>query len=441
MALRVSRILHAGYVFECDGAHIAFDPLFENPFSVNCHAFPRAQFDRVAIGELRLSAVFISHFHDDHCSLESLASLDRRTPIYMYCVHPEIFEMIGALGFARVYPLELGKKVSVGPFEVTPHRALDEDIDSIFHVVAQGMNVLNVVDSWIGEETLRTLVKTPWDLVLWPFQPMRELEILSPSRAEPSARALPPEWLERIAALKPRAIVPSSCQFKFESWSWLNRAFFPVSYALFETAIAAVSPTTKVLRLDPSESLVLNAASIERAETLPWIQADRGGDYDYVHETPPTTAEIGRNFNPLMDHQLEMVEKFCREELPRKFRELGPPTGDYFKKRRHWKLSLYDHDGEATDYHFGLHEDSMDPVADAAPQWTTEIPVAKLYGALFDGESLTSIYLRINDVPFDPKTEAELRDADVMDDPLMRCLYGESVGSYQKAQLRRLGVC
>ena len=37
-ALTISRILHAGYVFECDGSRIAFDTIFENPFSRNCHA-------------------------------------------------------------------------------------------------------------------------------------------------------------------------------------------------------------------------------------------------------------------------------------------------------------------------------------------------------------------------------------------------------------------
>jgi putative membrane protein len=72
MTLKISRILHAGYVFECAGRRIVFDPIFENPFSRNCHAFPAVRFDLEQIRALPVDAVFISHFHDDHCSFESL---------------------------------------------------------------------------------------------------------------------------------------------------------------------------------------------------------------------------------------------------------------------------------------------------------------------------------------------------------------------------------
>lgn len=33
MNLQISRILHAGYLFEYGDQKIAFDPIFENPFS------------------------------------------------------------------------------------------------------------------------------------------------------------------------------------------------------------------------------------------------------------------------------------------------------------------------------------------------------------------------------------------------------------------------
>ena len=55
MPLTISRILHAGYVFECEGRLIAFDPIFENPFSRNCHAFPEVRFDHARIRQVKLS--------------------------------------------------------------------------------------------------------------------------------------------------------------------------------------------------------------------------------------------------------------------------------------------------------------------------------------------------------------------------------------------------
>jgi len=174
--LRISRILHAGYVFECEGTRIAFDTIFENPFSRNCHAFPDVRFDVDAIRRQPFDAVFISHFHDDHCSLESLDLLARDTPMYIYCQFEELFAMVRRLGFTEVHSLRLNVPVTVGPFQVIPREAMDVDVDSMFQVRASGMNVLNVVDSWIDDATLAHLVgEGPWDMVLWPSQTMREI--------------------------------------------------------------------------------------------------------------------------------------------------------------------------------------------------------------------------------------------------------------------------
>ena len=152
MPLKISRILHAGYIFEYDEIKIAFDPIFENPFSQNCYAFPEVKFDLLQIKKLKLAAVFISHHHDDYCSLESLNLLDKSTPIYAYCEFEELFSLIRELGFNKVYKLEINRPVIIGSVEITPRRALDSDVDSIFHIKAGNLNVLNVVDSWIDSQ-------------------------------------------------------------------------------------------------------------------------------------------------------------------------------------------------------------------------------------------------------------------------------------------------
>ena len=164
--MKISRILHAGYVFESGATQILFDPVFENPFSRNCHAFPDARFDPAQIRALRPDAVFISHFHDDHCSMESLDLLDRATPIYLYCLFDELFAMLRALGFAKVQALAVDAPVTVGAFEVIPRRALEADVDSMFQIRAEGLNVLNVVDSWMDPQTLEQLKPyAPWDKI------------------------------------------------------------------------------------------------------------------------------------------------------------------------------------------------------------------------------------------------------------------------------------
>lgn len=442
-ALTISRILHAGYVFEFAGTRIAFDTIFENPFSRNCHAFPAVRFDHEQIRRQRYDAVFISHFHDDHCSLDSLDLLDRATPLYIYCLFDELFDMVRQLGFTNVQALGLNEAVAVGPFRVTPREAMDADVDSMFQVQAGGLNVLNVVDSWIDDGTLAQLVaEGPWDMVLWPFQTMREIEVLAPSRAAAAPPTLPEEWIPQLQALAPRYIVPSSCQFLQEPWSWYNRAFFPISYAQFTREVTAALPAAQVVRLDPSVSVMLDAESLRPAPPLSWVIPVGDQDVDYAYEgnaAAPSTAEIARHFAALTAPQLARVLDYCQAELPEKYGDVEAAS-EYFDEPRIWRLSIYDHAGDVTHFRYRLAPNgtATPDGSDAPPGWTTEIPAAKLHAALEEGESLTSMYMRINDAVFDEATERELAEADVVDDPLIRCLFSATFGAYQAAQLRRL---
>lgn len=444
MTLKISRILHAGYVFECDGTQIAFDTIFENPFSRNCHAFPDVRFDHAQIRSLKFAAVFISHFHDDHCSLDSLDLLDRQTPIYIYCLFDEIFAMVRELGFVNVHPLKINVPVSVGPFEVIPREALDSDVDSMFQIRAGGLNVLNVVDSWVDPDALDVLARfAPWDMVLWPFQTMREIEVLSPSRAAAAPSALPDDWGDQLKVLNPRYVVPSSCQFLQEAWSWYNRAFFPISYRQFQDEVEAALPNARVVRLNPSVSVLLDRASLRQAPPLDWVVPVGEQDVDYRYEgnaEPPRTADIACHFPALTAEQTDRVIGYCESGLLEKYREMELPEDSFFEKSRVWRLSVYDHAGAGLHFHYRVEGDGIERLAggDEPLAWTTEVPIAKLYAALELGESLTSMYMRINDAVSDADVETDIQSADIVDDPLIRCLFDEVFGAYQAAQLRRL---
>jgi L-ascorbate metabolism protein UlaG (beta-lactamase superfamily) len=442
--LQVSRILHAGYVFECGTTQIAFDPIFENPFSRNCHAFPNVQWDFDGIKALSFSAVFISHFHDDHCSLESLDLLNRQTPIYLYCVYEELFSLIRELGFQNVHPLELGVPVRIGAFEVTPRRALDSDVDSLFQIQAAGFRILNVVDSWIDSSMLEELVrKGPWDMVLWPFQTMREIEVLSPTRAAPAPTQLPAEWIEQLKILNPKYIVPSSCQFIQESWSWYNHALFPISYRQFQEEVQSALPECQVVRLNPSTTVILEVGSLRAGPSLSWVQpvGEQDVDYEYDRERKaPSTAEIARYFAALTAEQKKEMNEYCSSGILEKYHSMGPPLDEYFEKSRRWRLSVFDHTGAVTHFDYLLKGARIERALGSEERlsWYTEIPLSKLYAALKLGESLTSLYMRINDVVFEPEIEKELKSVDIVEDPLIRCLFTGVFGAYQIAQLRRL---
>jgi hypothetical protein len=188
--------------------------------------------------------------------------------------------------------------------------------------------------------------------------------------------------------------------------------------------------------------VLLDAASLRPAPPLPWVIPVGGQDVDYAYEgnaAPPSTADIARHFAPLTPAQDAQVMAYCREGLLERYAGVDAGSG-YFDRPRVWQLTVYDHAGRATRLRYRLDPDGgacLDD--DAAPlAWTTEIPAAKLYAALALGESLTSMYMRINGAVFGADVERELADADVVDDPLIRCLFSDTFGAYQAAQLRRL---
>jgi Beta-lactamase superfamily domain len=444
MKLKVSRVLHAGYIFEYNGTKILFDPIFEKPFSRNCYAFPDIDFDYEQIKKLKPRAVFISHIHDDHCSLESLNLLNKSTPIYIYCVFDEIISLIKDLGFSEVHSLKLNKTIHINEFEIKPCKALDEDIDSIYHIRVAGLNILNVVDSWIDDETFSDLENQDrWDLVLWPFQTMREIEVLAPTRALKSPVELPKEWIEQLKKLKPRYIIPSSCQFIHESWSWYNQALFPITYKYFEKIINIATPVSQIIRLNPSCTFDINLVSLNNSASLSWITplGDQDVDYDYQPDLiPPKTSEIAKKFQALTVQQTARVFNYCGSELLGKYHSLEAPQDPYFNKPRLWKLSVYDHLGAAFDFYYTVHRGQIkkNSVSSLNFQWYTEIPISKFYAALELGESLTSMYIRINDILFNQQVEAEIIDVDIMDDPLIRCLFTGCIGTYQIAQLKKI---
>lgn len=435
MPVTISRILHAGYEFKTAKAQIFFDPIFENPFSRNCYAFPKVQFDLEKIKNLKPDAVFISHHHDDHCSFESLNLLNRDIPIYMYCVHDEMFTLIRELGFKNVYPLELDKSVKVEDLEVIPRRALDRAVDCLFQIKSQGLNILNVVDSWIDEETMDLLIQEkPWDLICWPFQTMREIEVLSPSRYKATPQPLPSEWLTQLKLLNPKTVIPSSCQFQMESWSWYNEAFFPITYTQFSDEVTAALPEVQILRLNPGKSILLSKENLTQALPLTWIHpiGDQDVDYQYkLNITPQKTEDIAKHFPALTLAEQKRVEEFCKSEILTKHQELGPSADPYFVKPRIWELSLFNNQGQKKTYYYRLEEDNLQLLTQVPPQvdWFTEVSEQKLFAALELGESLTSMYLRIT---------CENDEVDIIEDPLIRTLFSEGFASYQKTQLKKI---
>jgi hypothetical protein len=219
-----------------------------------------------------------------------------------------------------------------------------------------------------------------------------------------------------------------------------------VTYALFQREVERALPYARVVRFDPSVSMVLDHASLTPATPLAWVHpvGEQEVDYDYQPQLPaPGTAEVAAHFPALTEAQRATVLTYCRQGLLDKYRAMELPPDSYFAQSRIWRLSLFDHAGASTVFHYRIEGDTIAPMEageGALLSWSTEIPAAKLYAGLMHGESLSSMYMRINDMRFDAATESDLEDADLVDDPLIRCLFNDAFGAYQAAQLRRLGA-
>jgi hypothetical protein len=159
-------------------------------------------------------------------------------------------------------------------------------------------------------------------------------------------------------------------------------------------------------------------------------------DYEFdANLVVPSTAEVARYFPQLTSEQTKMVLDYCREGLLERYARLESSDDGYFRKPRSWLLRLYDHEGSVREFEYRLSPGSMTLASGDAIEWCTDVPMAKLHAALASGESLTSMYVRINDIDFESEIEKEIAAADPLEDPLVRSLYTGVFGEYQRAQL------
>ncbi|MCX5747643.1 MAG: MBL fold metallo-hydrolase [Proteobacteria bacterium] len=120
---RTTFLGHQGWAFHTDHAAILVDPLLREEFGDAQHlpyrVYPPRVMTPAAIPPL--DAVVLTHEHDDHFDIPSLALLDRTIPIYLSVRSSRAARSILAtMGFTDVRPLVPGVSVTFGDLELTP---------------------------------------------------------------------------------------------------------------------------------------------------------------------------------------------------------------------------------------------------------------------------------------------------------------------------------
>jgi hypothetical protein len=333
------------------------------------------------------------------------------------------------LGFERIEALELNESVVIGDIKITPLRALEDLIDCLFLIGQGGLKVLNVVDAGI-DAAMRTRLKriAPFDVVLWPFQILRERDILLADPAEKSFEARHAAQLQQLVDFKPRIVVPSSCQFIHEKGSWYNRIKFPISYSRFQRDVEKKSPRIRVEQILPGDTWTLTPRTFAKSGRLSWVRrlTEKAVDYKFEpSKTVPTTREIAMKRPVISAENTRRVLSFCRDELASLLKRDKLRNG----KGAHsfWQLSLFDHRGHEIKfvYRFQGGRARHVPIPAFEIDYRTEIPLERLAFVL-DGGPAYMAYARIFNGP-----------QDVFEDHLISA-FSRDMLAYQNGQLRRL---
>ena len=113
---------HQGWLFQTKTSCLLVDPLLCEEFGQTQALEYRVYPPRILRTDQfpKVSAVVLSHEHDDHFDIPSLAKLDRAIPIFLSARSSSAArQILHEMGF-QVHPLYPGRKVEIGDLEVTP---------------------------------------------------------------------------------------------------------------------------------------------------------------------------------------------------------------------------------------------------------------------------------------------------------------------------------
>lgn len=257
--VEVQQIFHAGQIY-CDGRDsLLFDPLLNNNFFPSLEAFPKVKFNYKKLEKRKFSAIFVSHFHEDHLNLDSLSRLNRKTPIYVYSSVEEYKFYLQSMGFENVHLLFGKFEIQVGDFRVSNVECANPEIETAFLIENQDTRILNIVDCVMGynhAQALKSVGKI--DLCVFPFQCSQEVQLFNANFKSNFEYKAYRRKFSFLRELNCEDFVLGSCQFQFVDDSWQNSKYFSVTRERFARDLERLLPKSKIHSLLPGEIIQLS---------------------------------------------------------------------------------------------------------------------------------------------------------------------------------------
>ena len=263
--MKTTLIGHACIVFESKETTLLSDPcLFSLHFEELNYYFPRVEINRDKFP--RPDAVYISHRHQDHFDIRTLAYMPKDLKI-LCPDDPVILKCLKELEYQDVTVVKDFEPVKVKNLTLIPTPSLTRDYYPEHGLIIQDgeINVWNQVDTVVSPEIIQYINRLcgKVDFAHVRFEPLLEQNFTYHKDS-----VLPFEeyssFLKVAGALSPKFAVPGSAgEHFFDRAEFLNHFVFPVTQEQFIMDLEAFSPEIRSSTFTPGDVAEISASGVK----------------------------------------------------------------------------------------------------------------------------------------------------------------------------------
>jgi L-ascorbate metabolism protein UlaG (beta-lactamase superfamily) len=346
--MKIIKLPQAGMIVSCGDTKIICDPLV-NGFTIESifEVAKGYKLDKRALRKIKFAGLVISHHHGDHFHLESLACLNRDTPVYYPKGSVVISEQLKLLGFSNLIELKPGRSYKIGSLELVPIKSRVSFPEVGYIVKSDEHTLWNFVDSQPSPKDIDKMKKKfgrP-DVLFAYYQCMNETGVSSNNLPNEFPGQQYQKFLDYVRRANPKCLVPSSCDLYYASGVWLNSYMYPISKEAFIADIKKCDSRIIGVAMEPGESYELKRHKLKKIKSpIPDLKISASSPQRF-----PWQPDIGKR--KVVDHQplvktLAAFKNEVNKFLDGTFQKMlsqqpKHPTADRFSKEKViWKLRL-----------------------------------------------------------------------------------------------------